>query len=247
MRHASTVIRGWSVGIVAGLWLWTLPVTAIAVPDEGGTITGTVKFAGTPPPQAPINFGAEKQCALAHGTMTPNVEDVVINSNGTVRDVLVYVTGEVPGQYAAPTEPFVFEQRGCIFVPHVGAVMVGQPVEVRNNDPILHNVRTQSKLGQSFNIAQPTQGMKTTKKLLKPEIGIPLKCDVHFWMTGYLHVLAHPFFAITGPDGAFTIKGLPPGTYTLEAWHGKLGTQQLTVTVQRGGTIPAELTLSSSL
>ncbi len=227
MRHATTLVRGLGVGIVAGLWLGTLLITPIAVADGGGTITGTVKFSGAPPPPTPINFGAEKQCALVHGTTPPNVEDIVINSNGTVRDVLIYVTGEVPGQYAPPTEPFVFEQHGCIFVPHVGAVMVGQPVEVRNDDPILHNVRAQSKLGQSFNIAQPTQGMKTTKKLLKPEIGIPLKCDVHFWMTGYLHVLAHPFFAITGPDGAFTIKGLPPGTYTLEAWHGKLGTKQL--------------------
>ena len=245
MRHATTLVRGLGVGIIAGLWLGMSPRFLFAVAGGGGTITGTVKFSGIPPPPTPINFGAEKQCALVHGTTPPKVEDVVINSNGTVRDVLIYVTGEAPGQYAAPTEPLVFEQRGCLFVPHVGAVMVGQPVEVRNDDSILHNVRAQSKLGQSFNIAQPTQGMKMTKKLLKPEIGIPLKCDVHFWMTGYLHVLAHPFFAVTGPDGVFTIKGLPAGTYTLEAWHGKLGIKQMAVTVNGDESQSVEFTLTN--
>ena len=245
MRHATTVVRGLGVGIVAGFWLGALPPVPIAAAGGGGTITGTVHYAGTPPPPTPINFGAEQQCALIHGATRPNVEDVVIDGHGAVRDVLIYVTGEVPGQYAAPTEPLVFEQRGCLFVPHVGAIMVGQPVEVRNGDPILHNVRAQSKLGQSFNIAQPVQGMKTTKRLLKPEIGIPLKCDVHFWMTGYLHVLAHPFFAITGPDGAFTLTGLPPGTYTLEAWHGKLGIKQLTVTVNGDESQSAAFTFAN--
>ena len=210
----------------------------------GGTVTGTVVFEGAPPPVKEIQFGAEKQCALGH-EHPPTYEDVVVNGNGTVRDVLVYVIGEVSGQRVAPTEPLVFEQRRCIFLPHVGAVMAGQPVEVRNGDPVLHNVRAQSKLGQSFNIAQPTQGLKTTRKLLKPEIGIPLKCDVHFWMTGYLHVLPHPFFAITGPDGAFTIKGLPPGTYTVEAWHGKLGTQTQRVTVAEGQAAPATFTFKA--
>ena len=245
MRRATTLVRRLGVGMVAGVWLGTGPRLPLVAAGGGGTITGTVKYAGTPPPPTPINFGAEKQCALVHGATPPTVEDVVINSNGTVRDALVYVTGEVPGAYAAPTEPLVFQQHGCIFVPHVGAAMVGQPVEVRNDDTVLHNVRAQSTLGQSFNIAQPVQGMKTTKKLLKPEIGIPLKCDVHFWMTGYLHVLAHPFFAVTGADGTFAIKGLPPGTYTFEAWHGKLGTKQTTVTVKGDESQTVEFTLTS--
>ena len=245
MRRATVFVRGLGVGIIAWVWLGMSPRLPVASAGGGGTITGAVKFSGTPPLAALIHFGAEKQCALAHGTTPPTIEDVVISSHGTVRDVLVYVTGEVPGQYAAPAEPLVFEQRGCVFVPHVGAAMVGQPVEVRNDDAILHNVRAQSKLGQSFNIAQPTQGMKTTKKLLKPEIGIPLKCDVHFWMTGYLHILAHPFFAVTGPDGAFTITGLPAGTYTLEVWHGKLGTKQLTVTVKGDESQPVEFILAN--
>ena len=245
MRHATTLVRGLGVGIVAGLWLGMLTVLPSAVAGGGGTITGTVKFSGTPPPPTPINFGAEKQCALVHGTTPPNVEDVVINSNGTVRDVLIYVTGEVPGQYAAPTEPLVFEQRGCIFVPHVGAVMVGQPVEVRNDDPILHNVRAQSKLGQSFNVAQPVQGMKTAKVFQKPEIGMSLKCDVHFWMTAFLHILPHPFFGVTGEEGTVVIRNLPAGTYTLEAWHEKLGSQTHSVTVKDGETTPIEFVFKS--
>ena len=224
---------------------WGLGPLGAANAGDGGTITGQVVFSGTPPTPSSVSFGGEQQCALIHGDHPPQVEDVVVNSNGTLRDVLVYVVGEVQGTYTPPAEPLVFEQKGCLFVPHVGAVMIGQPVEVRNDDPVLHNVRAQSKQGQSFNIAQPVQGMKTTKKLLKPEIGIPIKCDVHFWMTGYLHVLPHPFFAITETNGTFAIKGLPPGTYTLEAWHGKLGTKQLTVTVTGNESHTAEFTFGS--
>lgn len=229
------------------VWLGAAAVMLLggsARAEDGGTVTGRVVFEGAPPTSAAVNFGGEKQCALMHGDHPPVMEDIVVNSNGTVRDVLVYVTGTVPGSYTAPTAPVVFEQRGCVFLPHVGAVMIGQPVEVRNDDAVLHNVRAQSKLGQAFNIAQPVKGMKTTKTMKTQEIGVPLKCDVHFWMTAYLHVLAHPFFAVTKEDGAFTIAGLPPGTYTLEAWHGKLGTQQATVTVVAGGSQTAEFRLA---
>ena len=241
MRHHQVV--GWVVILAAAMGGGS--PEGVAASNGGGTVTGKVAFTGTPPVSQSIAFGAEKQCALIHGDHPPIKEDLVVNPNGTVRDVLVYVTEAVPGDFTPPAEPLVFEQRGCVFAPHVGAVMAGQPIEVRNDDPVLHNVRAQSKLGQSFNIAQPVQGMKTTKVMKKPEVGIPLKCDVHFWMTAYLHVLAHPFFAVTGEDGAFTLSGLPPGTYTLEAWHSALGTRQATVTVQGAETQTVEFTLAN--
>jgi len=225
------------LGLSVLLTAFTLASSAplgFAEPNQGATIRGTVVFSGRAPAPKPVEFGAEKQCALLHGNNPPYAEDLVVNANGALKWTLVYVANEVPGDVAPPTEPLIFDQKGCLFSPHVGAVMVGQPIEVRNSDPVLHNVRAQSKAGQSFNIAQPVQGMKTTKTFKKPEIGIPLKCDVHFWMTAYLHVLSNPFFAITGADGTFTIEGLSPGTYTLAAWHEKLGEQTHTVIVQEG-------------
>ncbi len=231
-------------------WSMTVARAAVAVAlcapaAAAGEMTGHVRFAGTPPARKPVAFGGEQQCALMHKDAPPLMEDVVVGPDGGLRDVLVYLTGTAPGgPYTPPTEPLVYEQQGCVFKPHVGAVMVGQPVEVRNDDAVLHNVRAQSKLGQSFNIAQPVQGMKTRKMMKAQEIGVPIKCDVHFWMTGYLHVLAHPFFAMTGEDGAFAIAHLPPGTYTFEAWHPVLGTRTVTATVTDGENAPLTFTFA---
>jgi plastocyanin len=201
----------------------------------GGTIAGKVVFEGTPPPPKAIQFGAEKQCALAHQHGAPTVEDIVVNDNGTLKWVLVRLT-EVAGEFPVPTEPVVIDQQGCVFLPHVSLARVGQPVEFRNSDPVLHNVRGASKQKQGFNVAQPVQGSKTTRIFKNPEIGMLLRCDVHFWMASYLHVLPHPFAAVTQAEGTFTISDVPAGTYTLEAWHEKLGTQTQQVTVEDGGS-----------
>lgn len=225
----------------AALLVCAAPAAARA---GGGTVTGRVEFEGAPPERTPVQFGGEKQCALIHGGQAPLTETVVVNDNKTLRNVLVYVTGEVPGTYAPPAEPVVYQQEGCVFKPHVAAVMVGQAIEVINDDALLHNTRAQSKKGQAFNIAQPVKGMKARKMMKAQEIGIPLKCDVHFWMVAYLHVLAHPFFAVTGEDGRFSIAGLPAGTYTLEAWHEKLGTKTLTVTVAEGAEAAANFSFA---
>ncbi len=210
----------------------------------GGTVSGKVVFEGTPSPAKEIQFGAEKQCALGH-EHPPTYEDIVVNGNGTLKWVLVRVVEDVPGDYPVPTEPVVVDQHGCVFSPHVTAARVGQPVEFRNDDPLLHNVRGASKQSQAFNIAQPVQGSKTARVFKKPEIGMLVKCDVHFWMTSYLHILPNPFFAVTGDEGTFTISGLPAGTYTIEAWQEKLGAQTQQVTVAEGQAAPVAFTFKS--
>lgn len=224
---------------VLSLFLGITPVYA------GGTVSGKVVFEGTPPSAKPINFGAEKQCAMMHGDKIPMNEDIVVNANGTLKSALVYVKEGVAAA-AAPTEPVVIDQKGCVFSPHVSVAMAGQKVIFRNDDSVLHNVRSVSKTNKAFNIAQPIQGMETTKVFDQPEIGIPMRCDVHFWMAAYLHVLNHPYFAVTGEDGSFTLKDLPPGNYTIEVWHEKLGTQTMEITVADGETKNAEFTLKQA-
>ncbi len=232
------------------IWLGVVFLTGVvgmgwppAVFAEGATLTGKVTFEGTLPAPKPINFGAEKQCASMHGDKMPVNEDLVVNPNQTVKGVLVYVKEGVTGEYAAPAEPVIIDQSGCVFAPHVAAVMAKQKVTLKNSDPVLHNVRSSSKLNKAFNIAQPIQGMMTHKTFDQPEIGIKLKCDVHFWMTGIIHVLNHPFFAVTGNEGSFTIKDLPPGTYTIESWHETLGAQTQQVTVTGTETTEVNFTL----
>lgn len=223
--------------MTAGIMLFPFSVYA------GGTLTGKVNFIGTAPAPKPVNFGPEKQCAIAHGDKAPLDETIVVNANNTLKDVLVYVKEGVSGQFEAPKEQVMIDQNGCIFSPHVSVAMVGQEVVFKNSDTLLHNVRTLSTANKVFNIAQPIQNMTTKKVFSSPEIGIQLKCDVHFWMLAYLHVLINPYYAITGDDGSFTIKDLPAGTYTIEVWHGKLGAQTQSITITEGESKSVDFSL----
>jgi len=128
----------------------------------------------------------------------------------------------------------VISQTSCMYEPHVFGLQTGQKLEILNSDSTLHNINCQAKLNKKFNIAQPTKGMKSAKTFDQPEVGVPFKCNVHPWMTAYAGVFSHPFFAVSGADGSFSIKNLPAGTYTLEAWHEKLGVQTQKVTVADG-------------
>lgn len=193
-------------------------------------LTGKVLFEGEAPAPKSVNFGAEKQCAMMHGDKMPTTEDLVVNSNKTVKWALVYVKEGAP-KASAPAEALEIDQKGCMFIPHVAVAQAGQKVIFKNSDAVLHNVRSESKINKAFNIAQPIQGMTSTKIFAEPETGIKMRCDVHFWMTSYVHVLGHSFYGVTGDDGSFKIKGLPAGTYTVEVWHEKLGAQTAQVTV----------------
>lgn len=204
-----------------------LVVTATA---WAGDVTGKVSFDGKAPAPARLRMDADKVCARAHKE-TVFGEEVVLNKNGTLKNVLVYVKDGVGNKkFDPPKEKLVFDQVGCIYNPHVLGIMVGQELEVLNSDPTLHNVHSLSKLNAQFNQAMPMKGMKLTKKFDKVET-FKVKCEVHPWMSAYIGVFNHPFFAVTDNNGNFTIKGLPAGDYTIETWQEKYGTQTMKVTV----------------
>lgn len=228
---------------------WTLTILFLAltaVYSEAATVSGKVLFDGPAPAPKPINFGAEKQCATMHGDKMPVSEDVVVNANNTLRWTLVYVKDGANGEFKAPDQEYLIDQMGCVFLPHVSAVMKGQKVVFKNSDPVLHNVRTASKVNKTFNIAQPVKDMKTNKVFAEAETGIQLRCDVHFWMVSYLHVLNNPYFAVTGEDGSFELNDLPAGTYTIGLWHEKLGEQTQTITITDGDTKEINFTVKPS-
>ncbi len=218
---------------------------AAAATGQMGTaaVSGRVAFTGTAPTNPRIDMAEEPQCAAAYQT-APRQETVVVNSNGTLANVFVYVqSGLAAGAtYAPPSTPVVIDQKGCHYVPHVFGIMVGQNLEIRNSDSLLHNIKAQARSNRPFNISQPAAGMTTTRTFSAPEVTVALACNVHGWMSAYAGVMAHPFFAVTGSDGSFSIAGLPAGTYTLEAWHEQYGTQTATVTVADGESKTAEFT-----
>jgi plastocyanin len=222
------------------------PSTPAAAPQGGATISGTISFTGTPPANPTIDMSEEATCAAKY--TTPPTDPRVLVAGGKLANAFVYVKTGLPAgsSYTAPSTPVNLDQRGCLYHPRIFGVMVGQPIEIINSDPLLHNIKAVPKENRGFNISQPSEGMKTTRTFTKPEVMVPLECNVHGWMNAYAGVMNHPFFAVSGEDGTFTIRGLPAGTYEIEAWHEKLGTRTVSVTVTENGTATADLAFSPS-
>ena len=169
-------------------------------------------------------------CARANPGQPVN-ESVVVGPAGGVENVFVYVADDLSNYaFDAPVGAARLEQAGCRFRPHVIGLRVGQTLEIANADQTLHNVRTITKTNDDFNIAA-VQGSVTKRTFAAPEIMVGFKCDVHGWMSAYAGVLAHPYFDVTGEDGHFALKGLPPGDYTITAWHETFGTRTGRVSV----------------
>ena len=215
--------------------------------QSGGSITGKIKFTGTAPRNRPIDMSEEAACKNKYKGAAPTEEVVVAGPANALANVFVYVKSGLPAnaKYQAPSAPVVLDQDGCHYKPHVFGVMVGQGVEIRNSDPVLHNIKAVAKKNRPFNVSQPTAGMKTTRTFSAPEVMVNLECNVHGWMHAYAGVRPDPFYAVSGPDGSFTIKGLPPGTYEIEAWHEKFGTQTATVTIAGTESKTANLTFAA--
>jgi plastocyanin len=197
-----------------------------------GGVTGTVTLDGMAPKNEPIRMNADPVCVKENPTPQFQESYVVGNDGKSLGNVFVYVKDGLGNyQYDTPTDPLKFDQKACRYNPHVFGVRVGQPIEIMNSDPTLHNIHALPKANAEFNNGQPIQGMKMTHTFTAKEVMVPFKCDVHGWMNAHVGVMDHPYFATTDKDGKFDLKSLPPGTYTIEAWHERLGTQEQKVTI----------------
>jgi len=213
-------------------------------PATAGKVAGKVTLEGTAPAQEPIQMAADPNCARMHSTPV-TTEFVIVGEGGALANSFVYLKSGVQGDFPPPADPVVLDQQGCTYHPHVIGIQVGQPLEILNSDETLHNIHAMPKNNKEFNIGQPVKGLKTQRTFDAVEVMVPFKCDVHKWMNSYAGVLEHPFFAVTGTDGTFTIDGVPPGTYTVEAWHERLGTKEMSVTVAEKATAEANFSLAA--
>jgi len=206
------------------------PAAAPAAPIDPATvadISGHITLQGTPPRAEKIKTASDPNC-----TAPVYTESFVTGDNGALQNVFVYVKDGLGNRtFPVPTTPVVLSQKNCTYVPHVLGVMAGQSIELRNDDPTLHNIHALPEANREFNMGQPIQGMRQQHIFSATEVMVPFRCDVHRWMNAFVGVLDHPFYAVTTRDGTFELKGLPPGTYTIEAVHEKLGRQTQTVTV----------------
>lgn len=233
----------------------TIPIAVVAValvaaakPDRptravAGAVSGTVTFTGTPPKMKPIDMSKEPSCAKQHATPVMT-ENAVTGAGNTLANVVIYVSaGETGG--AAATETVRYDQKGCQYVPHVAVLEANQPLEIYNDDQTSHNIHPLATTNAEWNKSQPPGAPPIKTSYAKPEF-VPVKCNVHPWMHGYFAVLATAHHVVSGADGKFTLTGLPPGKYTLTAWHEKFGTQTQEVTISGTETAPANFVFKAT-
>jgi len=202
------------------------PAAAPIDPATAATVSGSVKFDGTAPKPAKIDMSQDPACK---GT---NTAETIVADGGNLANVFVYVKdGLGERTFDVPKDSTTIDQKGCQYHPHVLGVMTGQNIEIRNDDDTTHNIHPTPKDNREWNESQPPKAAALEKTFAREEIMLPVKCNQHPWMKMYLNVMKSPFFAVTGKDGKYEIKGLPPGDYTLAFVHEKLGEQDQKVTL----------------
>jgi uncharacterized membrane protein/plastocyanin len=204
-----------------------------------GTIKGTILLEGTPPPNKVLNVGT-----CVSDVKGPVTDNAVLAKDGKLQNAFVWIKSGIDASKApaAPTEPVVVDQRGCMYKPHVIGARVGQKVIFLNSDPVLHNVRAVAETNATFNDMMPTKDMRLEKVFEKTEVPVRAKCDVHPWMSAFIGVVPHPFFAVSGTAGELTLVNVPEGDYEIEAWHEVFGRQTQKIKVKARETSQISLT-----
>jgi len=207
-----------------------------------GSVEGIVTYTGTPPKMKPTDMAKEPSCAKQHAKPVMT-ESVVTGPENALEYVVVYVSAGDQGGPASQTVRY--DQKGCEYIPHVVAMEVKQPLEIYNNDQTSHNIHPMAKVNSEWNKSQPP-GAPPLKVTYEKAEFIPVKCNVHPWMHGYFAVLGTSHHSVSDENGKFSLKGLPPGKYTLTAWQEKFGTQKQDVTVSSGGTAKVNFTFKAT-
>jgi len=215
------------------------PSRSFAEPP-GTKILGQVSFTGSPSKPKPLDLSKEPPCVNLHANNSLYPENLVTGPGNTLRNVVVYISSGAPIAGPAPSSPVLFDQEGCHYTTHVLAFRVGQEVKISNSDPFSHNIHPIARINREWNKIQPA-GTPPFSYAYENEEFIPVKCNIHSWMQGYFVVLKTAHFAVTDENGRFTLPELPPGKYTVTAWHETLGTKSQDITV---GSTNEPLTLN---
>lgn len=215
---------------------------------QADSIKGVINFEGAVRRRRPVQMDADRFCKAAHEAQVLSEEFIHGEGDKTLANVFVYVSDGLKGKdIPAPTENAEIDQHGCIYIPHVLGVVVGQNLEIINSDNTLHNVNCKPSRNAAFNRSMGP-GTKLEHKFTREELGIPFKCDVHPWMSSFVNVMEHPFFAVSALDGTYEIKGLPPGEYTVSVWYEsnryRPSAESVKVTVAEGAPATADFTFS---
>jgi plastocyanin len=209
-------------------------------PGTAGVLQGTIRFTGRKPARKPIDMSGDPACVEAHRGKAYD-QSVVVNPNGTLANVFVYIKKGLEGKtFEVPTTPVTLDQRGCWFHPRVLGIQTSQTLQVTNSDPVTHNIHPLAQINREWNHSQGAGEPPIDRRFVKPEVMIRVKCNIHSWMRAYIGVVEHPYFAVTGADGAFEIRNVPPGDYVVEAWQEALGSQEQKMTVTPSGKIEAD-------
>jgi hypothetical protein len=217
----------------ATMLLWCVPAALLATP--GGTkISGKVTLNGAPAKPKPLDLSKEPACAQMHAANPLVSDSLLLGPGNAIRNAVVYISEGAPYPGPAPTTPVLFDQQGCQYTTHVLVFRVGQEVKISNSDPLSHNIHPLAKVNREWNKIQPARTPPFAYAYENEEF-ISVKCNLHPWMQGYFVILRTPYFAVTGDDGSFVLPDLPPGRYTITAWHETLGTQSHEIEINYSG------------